>query len=336
MKKILYVGDGNGIKNLLEKYDTKYDYNEVVTDSYIEKSIAFRHINYLKTALRGLLSYKDSEYIIFWQQYIALYFVFILKLLPFQNKSKKIYIYYILYKKSGNSLINNIKERLFLYLIKDKRVIKVVFLSSSDYLFSKINDSKKIVVDFIAKYSEDNNLHVKNTTHEKTDSYFFSGGTSNRDYKLLINAFDDLNKRLVICCKPKDINVKKIPNNIDIFFDKYDEEFDELLFNSSALVIAFEDKVTNSGQYVILKALQYGKMVFVQNCATINEGLWNIKNKSFVRVFDSKETLVKLIEEFDNENQSLYSEDAKRHYELMTEKNIFMPVLDEIMQNKAN
>lgn len=336
MKTIMYVGDGGGIRNFIDKYDVKFYYKEVKTKSYIEKSSAFRHVNYLKTAIRALLSCKDFDNIIFWQQYIALYFIVLMKLFPLHNKNKKFYIYYILYKNSSNKLINRIKERIFLYLLNDKKVVKVVFFSSSDYLFSKINDSKKIVVDFKSNKLEDYNLQVKNTTHKKNKSYYFSGGTSNRDYNMIISAFDGLDNRLVICCKPENIKIKKIPNNIDIYFDKYDEDFNELLKNSRALVLAFEDKVSLSGQLVILKALQYGKIVFIEDCATINEGLWKIRNKSFVRVFDSKETLIKLIEEFDNNNQILYSEDAKKFYELITENNnIFMPVLNEILLNKT-
>lgn len=334
MKTILYVGDGGGIRSYIEKYNVPFNYKEISINSHINKSSTFRHVNYLKTAIRAFLSCKNFDNIVFWQQYIALYSIVLMKLFPFHNKEKKIYIYYILYKKPNNKVINVIKESLFLCLINDKRVAKAVFFSSSDYLFTKIIDSKRMVVDFKTNNAVDSNIQEENCIQEKNNSYFFSGGTSNRNYDLLIRAFDGLDKKLVICSKPENINLKKIPSNVEIYFDRYGEDFNELLMNSVALVLSFEDKVTVSGQLVILKALEYGKIVFIEDCAMINEGLWNIRDKSFVRIFDSKKTLIELIEKFDYENQNVYSDDAKKYYELITKNdNLFDPVLNEILLN---
>lgn len=332
MKSILYVGDGAGIRDYIEKYNVPFNYKEIITESYIIKSSVFRHLNYFKTALRALLFCKKFDNIVFWQQYIALYSIFLMKLFPFHNKEKKIYIYYILYKKSNHTFYNSIKESFFLYLINDKRVAKAVFFSSNDYLFSKIIDSKRVVIDFKTKNVGYHNTEVESSIQDKDNSYFFSGGTSNRNYDLLISAFDGLDKKLVICSKPDNIKTKKRSNNIEIFFDRYGEDFNKLLMNSVALVLAFEDKVTVSGQLVILKALEYGKIIFIEDCAMINEGLWNIRDKSFVRVFDSKKTLIELIEKFDYENQNMYSDDAKKYYELITKNdNLFDTVLNEIL-----
>jgi glycosyltransferase involved in cell wall biosynthesis len=97
----------------------------------------------------------------------------------------------------------------------------------------------------------------------ETGRYFFSGGSSNRDYRTLVESFYGLEERLVIACYPSDVKGLRIPPNVEIRHNVYGENFTHLMERSYAVIIPLLKTEVSSGQLVLLDAMRLGKPIAV-------------------------------------------------------------------------
>ncbi|MFH1239247.1 MAG: glycosyltransferase [bacterium] len=112
-----------------------------------------------------------------------------------------------------------------------------------------------------------------NNYKSKYQSYYFSGGYSNRDYIALINAFRDVKENLIIACSHLNTEIEniKIPDNISIIYDIKTYNFIELLMGSKACILPMKSNTGAAGQMVVADSMYLKKVIIASNTDIIKE-----------------------------------------------------------------
>jgi glycosyltransferase involved in cell wall biosynthesis len=224
-----------------------------------------RHLDYIVLALRVIALKNKYGTVIFWQQFIGLYFNFFCYLLLI-GKHPQTIILTVIYKRRF-SFLGKVFHSFFKLAFRSKYIDQLVCHSSNErryYLEEFGSDLDNKVV--FCRLGE--GLQFKDCLPIQEDQYFFSGGSSNRDYGTLIKAFEGGDQKLIIACKPENINVKVIPPNVTILYDAYGISFSNLIKNAYAVILPIQDPNISSGQLVLLNAMRFGKcsIVTAGNC----------------------------------------------------------------------
>lgn len=246
--------------------------------------ILYRHLHYFIIAFKGLINSHKFDIIIFWQQYIGIYYL-LLSFLIF-NTNRPCILFYVIYKPLKNRLLNKIKFFIFKFSLRRSICKMTIFLSDQDHLYNKIPNCKKSIIQ-LTTFSE----FIESNHHFNIDfnsGYFFSGGASNRNYDDLIDTAKLMpDHHFAIACSPKCISNRNIPHNLTIYTEAYGDNFDKLLINSKAIILPLKNHKILSGQLVLLKALQAGRIVFIsRNCFIKNWLHHSIINKGVILMND--------------------------------------------------
>lgn len=237
---------------------TKIVFFEKKLGQYTGLRFCYRHLMYFWLALRGYIYYSKHtpEFVLIWQQYIGLYFS-LFSLLDitriFRKNRSEIVLFYIIPKRK---VVSHIFGRIL-----DKGVVnKLVYFSLID--FNEARSEKKILLNYFQKPLSIKSLGEITAKPIIPGEYVFSGGTSNRDYsqiEKLAVAFPY--KKFVVACTSKDVNTIKYLKNIEKFTDKYDNNFLNLIYYSSFVIIPLKNPNLSSGQIVLLRSLEFSKPV---------------------------------------------------------------------------
>jgi glycosyltransferase involved in cell wall biosynthesis len=272
-----------------------------------------RHYNCLILALKAVKLRKRVTGIVFWQQFIGLYYNLLCYLLLLRSIPKSLILTVIYIRRIGK--LGKVYHKFFELAFNSKYIEKLICHSSSErtyYLnnFGKHLDKKIIFcklgegikLEYFASYSE--------------NKYFFSGGSSNRDYETLIKAFTGIDEQLVIACKPENIGSWEIPKNVKIIYNAYDENFINLIKNSYSIILPIKDPSISSGQLVLLNGMKLGKSSIVTggNCMID----YTDKDYSIEVVPNSADSIKKAVIHLSN-NQDLNNLMAKNAYKAYCE-----------------
>ncbi|WKN44706.1 glycosyltransferase [Tunicatimonas pelagia] len=105
-------------------------------------------------------------------------------------------------------------------------------------------------------------------------SYYFAGGFTNRDYASLIDAFRELNQKLVIVGSHlnRDLQVE-LPSNVQVLRDIPKKQFNTLIKNAKACILPLKEETGASGQMVLLSYMKQAKAVIVPHMQITHEYL---------------------------------------------------------------
>ncbi|HYX09036.1 MAG TPA: glycosyltransferase [Bacteroidales bacterium] len=145
--------------------------------------------------------------------------------------------------------------------------------------------------------------------NKPVERYFFSGGKSNREFLSLIEAFGQIDEKLIICTDQQSIQNKGNLSLIEIYFNKPREDFYRYIENSFAVIITVEDPEISSGQLVLLHALRYGKPVIVTEGPCMQDYI--LDNYAYFIKHRDVHSLKNIIKELAI-NQRQYSEMSKK------------------------
>ncbi len=231
-----------------------------------------RHIDCLVLAYRVVTLRRKYKAIVYWQQFIGLYFNLWCTILFIRRFPQSIILTVIYMKRYGN--VGKIFHSFFKLAFNSKYIDKLVCHASNEriYYLDEFghNLANKVV---FCKLGE--GLNHKDCISEPEEKYFFSGGSSNRDYTTLIKAFEGLDQKLIIACKPENIMIQDIPANVSVLYDAYGVAFSNLIQNAYAVILPIQNPNISSGQLVLLNAMRFGKCLIVTAgncmCDYINE-----------------------------------------------------------------
>jgi glycosyltransferase involved in cell wall biosynthesis len=224
-----------------------------------------RHIDCIVLAFKAVALRNKYSNLIFWQQFIGLYynlfcFIFLI------GKFPKSIILSVIYIRRYSSL-GKLFHMFFKLAFRSKYIHQLVCHSISErqYYLNEfgIDLEEKIIFCHLGE-----GLPYEDCLSIPDKKYFFSGGSSNRDYDTLIKVFAELDEQLIIACKPENINSAAIPPNVTIEHEAYNGQFNTLIENAYAVILTIADPNISSGQLVLLKAMRLGKSTIVTsgNC----------------------------------------------------------------------
>ncbi len=153
-----------------------------------------------------------------------------------------------------------------------------------------------------------------------SDSYFFCGGTSNRDYRTLIEAFEEPFRKLSRSyAESKTLKGFYLPSNVKARYGVYMEDFIEEMRNSLAVIIPLGSQVISSGHLLLFQAMRWGKPIIL----TDQSGVADYIDKNSVLLVrtavpqDIKEAVLRLKNDKELRNK-LANSSAKRYNEFFT------------------
>jgi len=143
-------------------------------------------------------------------------------------------------------------------------------------------------------------LHVVSPKDNHLDfppPYIVSAGRSNRDYKTLATAAENLPYKFIIICDG--LNIPNCPANVEIVSGCYGKDYIDILRGAELVVIPLVDQGISAGQMVLLQAMALGKAVVITKVKANVDYLCHNKTAYTVRARDVDElrmAIVKLME----------------------------------------
>lgn len=213
---------------------------------------------------------RQYKYIIGWQQFFALFYVFYCRLFHLKKRNIVVAVNFTYKPKQGFS--GKIYKWFMEYCVRNKYLD---YIHVPSYNYAKIcakefdiPQSKFIVTPF----GIPDTYEKWKKTKVEYNNYSFSIGRSNRDFDFLVNAWERMpeNELLIIAsdtfCPKKDLPINVIHRK-DITGDI---QF-PYIANCKAMIIPIDDGTICSGDTVLLKAMSYEKLVVVTVPSTLGE-----------------------------------------------------------------
>lgn len=274
-----------------------------------------RYITYTIYPLPYVLKHKKYKYVIGWQQFYALFYVFYCKLL--HRKKENIVIVLNFTYKEKHGFYGRIYKKFMNYCIKSD-YLDYIHVPSKSYAkicakAFEISEKKFIITHFGLS---DTYEQWKNSSVEYMD-YSFSIGRSNRDFDFLVEAWEKMpiSEVLIIASdvfKPK----RTLPSNVIHRSDIIDDAQFPYIANCKLMIIPIDNGEICSGDTVLLKAMSYKKPLIVTVPSTLGE--MYIEN-GVNGILSSKE-----IEEFINNINSLLQNDILRNKIAINARNSYL------------
>jgi len=256
----------------------KYDFNTNVDLCYFDSTVArrhikcFRHLGYFISAIRAFKRRNDYRSIVFWQQFIGIYYGLLCSVLGVKVFPPSIVLQFIFKRRQGIS--GWIQKNIFRYSLDACALNYFICNSSGEKIYYAQqfgnNRAKKIIFKALGYDIKKHGLSGNFMPYQKKD-YFFSGGTSNRDYLTLLKAFEGTNECLVIASLTRDMKGLKVGDNVKVFHNAFGEDFIELMANAYAVIIPLNNPDISSGQLVLLTAMFLGKPIIITNGGCVRD-----------------------------------------------------------------
>lgn len=248
--------------------------NDIVYTSYEDSLIRYvRNFKLLGSPLQHLLYwYKSLRYSIKLLKTTvdAIYCLnpIVAIFLGLFNRDKQIIMGGFLFEPKANKLYYNIRKCITKLSLRG--IDKVVVYSSREvnYYNNIFNNNKFVFIPYGIDY-ENSNRYSKKLPCE----YFFSGGGSNRDYKTLVEAYNNLKEEtlpLVIATQPWRLN-EYDTSRIKVLSDVTVETFGDVMGKSDLLILSLRDAEISAGHMVMFQAMSQGIPILVNDIPAIRD-----------------------------------------------------------------
>jgi len=220
---------------------------------------SMRYIKYFVYPCMIFLNRNKFNSILAWQAFYGLLFAFYCRVFRVE-KTNFLLIKNFIYKPKGKkSLISKFYFNWMKYIVKSNYV-DVCIVSSKSY---KDYCRKIFKVDkfhYIPFGVEDFNKDFKNEIINEED-FVLSLGRSNRDWKWLIDAFEELPYKLKIICD--NLHVKNLPSNVELLDNLHGTETHRFIKRCKVMIIPILDGSVVSGETVLLKTMCFSKPIII-------------------------------------------------------------------------
>lgn len=184
------------------------------------------------------------------------------------NRNKRVIMGGFLFEPKANKLYYNIRK--YITQLSLQGIDKVVVYSSREVkYYNNIFDNNKFVfVPYGIDY-ENSDKYSKKLPNE----YIFSGGGSNRDYKTLVEAYNNLEEGvlpLVIATQPWRLN-EYDTSKINVLSDVTVETFGDVMEKSVLLILSLKDGEISAGHMVMFQAMSQGTPILVNDIPAIRD-----------------------------------------------------------------
>lgn len=229
------------------------------TTKEVSKSFWKRHFFIFRMALKSIGAGQGKNYIFFGEQFIGLYYAFLSRIFFWIRCFPKSVVIQIIYNKK-KGFVGFLYKLVYGWLLASKSLSVLVCHSSQEREYYAIEFGKNIRDKlFFVPFGRGQSLLYASENSVVDRRYFFSGGTSNRDYKTLIEAFRGLDAQLLIACHERDVSGIDIPGNVEIRHDIFGTDFLDCICNSYAVVLPISNTSVSAGQLVLIDSMRAGK-----------------------------------------------------------------------------
>lgn len=309
-KRILFVGDGGDPGALTREAAGLFEVNACIRPLPFRIGGLRRHLGYLRLAWHALRQRGSVDAILIWQQFAALYFLFLNALIP--GPKKPVLLYYVIYKPAANSFIDRLKFRAMRFMTNAPQLAAVYFMSKDDRLYAvTIHQRRRLLADH-PFYS----AHIEaNLAQSAEPGFYFAGGASNRDYAVIRKLAELIpDAHFLIACTAKQAEAISPVKNLEIRTDVSPAGFDDLVVRSRAVILPLADPSVVSGQLVCLAAMQAGKPVFMTRNTFVGEWIDFAEAERFITFFDTADGLLSLLNSMTRETLAARGLAAREFY----------------------
>ena len=260
-KKILIIGNHKPDEQLVRNMQKRH---RVAVETLYQDTIGIRsispltrHISYLLLALQTLRRRKKYDALIFWQQFIGIYYALFSRL--FRSYPQTAVILTFIYNRR-KSVVGFFHRMIYKLTVNSDSISSIVVHSELelDHYCRTFKNCDKF--EFIRVGTRH---PLANHTLNGAGNYFFAAGRSNRDYQTLVEAFRGQPYSLKIACLRDSLKGLDLPENVEPHFDAYGTKYLDLLQQAYAVIIPIDDIHISAGQLVLIEALRLGKMCIV-------------------------------------------------------------------------
>ncbi len=277
--------------------------------SKFEKAI-YRWGGYIKLGFKAYLRRGNYDVVLTWQWVAGMWYGIFARI--FGGGGPKLILMGFFYTKRKSRIYSFLRYSLIRFALS--AVDRVICYSSHEvkyhHRFFRCKNEKFV---FIHLGIDTKRSDIQKALNTPVENYIFSPGTSNRDYATLFEAVKDLDIKVVVITKPFNIKGLKIPENVEVYFDIYGEQYRQFLWKSKFVVVSLDDVEVSSGQMVLLDCLLYGKALIITHACGTVDYIINGKDGLLVSAHNSKilrENILYLLEHPDE--ISRIGENARR------------------------
>lgn len=188
-----------------------------------------------------------------------------------KNSKKNIILCGFLFEPKSNPVYYALRKKVVVKCLRGVKYAVVYAKQEIEYyrrLFPK-ND-KFVFVPYGLDYIVENEYQGK-----LSESYIFSGGGSNRDYKTLIEAYNMLEKEekvppLLIATMPRCLEGLDL-KHVEVRNDVVLETFGNVMVRSKFLVLSLKDTELSAGHQVLLEAMKNNVPIIVNRIRAVED-----------------------------------------------------------------
>jgi len=260
-------------------------------------------------------------------------YFYCLLLSVFNRTNENVIVSGFIFEQKRSSLYFELRKKLvsFAYRRTKKLILySIIEVEQYSQLFPALKDKFTFV-----KYGRDYDIFEENK-YETNDSYFASGGGSNRNYDTLLEAMKILeNSNPDIHCKiatrPHDYDVEFKPANLQIYHDIRVDRFGSFIKKSKFVVIPLKDNDISAGHMSLLEAMYQGKAIIVTDIPSVRDYVGD--EQVFFYESNNSNELANLIDYiFRNLNDEVVQEKTRASKNAYEQEYGFSPFVKRLVQ----
>jgi len=235
-----------------------------------------RHVTYFLLAIKAFFYRRKYEHIIFWQQCIGIYYALLIRVFLVKKIYPRSLVLYLMYNRK-KGILGRIQRFLYFSTL-DSNALSYFTCGSAQEREFYLNELGRefgcklyFVKNGIRKPEGYSETVTNNSSSYSCNSYFFAGGSSNRDFRTVIKAFEKLNAHLIIVCLPGDVDGIHIPSNVEVIFNVSENDFSDYMKKAYAVIIPIENLNVSSGILTLLQAMIFGKAIIATRSSTVGD-----------------------------------------------------------------
>lgn len=292
------------VKGLEESMDQKFEIRSKICNGKrgsIQNVI--RYLIYIFYPVKIFLKRRGYNYIIGWQQFFALFYIFYCNL--FRVKKTNIVVVGNFTYKEKRGVCGKLYKRVMTNCLQSK-YLDYIHVPSQKYAEQCAREFKIAIEKFvIVPFGLEDAYEKWKDSKVEYEEYSLAIGRSNRDYDFLIDTWKRLPKKyklLIICDEYKTKN--ELPENIILRTDIVGNDQFPYIMNCELMIIPIKDGNICSGDTVLLKAMSYYKTVVVTSPSTLAE--------MYIKDGENGICIEKDVERFSKEVEKLLEDETKR------------------------
>ena len=261
-----YVDEPAMLQALSQGLDVDVQAELFRTDRGVAAGVWRRHGHIWRSAWAAFRQRHRVRYIVFGEQFIGLYYACLMRLLGWGRPGPRTAVLQLIYNRRPGWK-GALYYIVYRWLVSSPSLSVLVCAASFErelYAneFGPEVDRKLVFIPF-GRNKPLEAAEAHGTELAPPGASFFTGGTSNRDYPTLVEAFRGLPHRLEIACYPGDVAGLDLPPNVSVLHGVFDDEFKRKVRDCLAVVIPIRKADVSAGQLVLLDAMRLGKASIV-------------------------------------------------------------------------